>query len=108
MAEKPWTWLVTCLLWTGPVLGMSVVPQVDCPTQFRAIASEVREPLDSDGPLAKQTIVFSVEQALKGKVQAREELAVELLKYGPVKVEAGQEYVVQLNQGKLCWIESAH
>jgi len=104
MAEKPWSWFITCLLWTGPAFGISVVPNIDCPTQFRAIASEVREPQGPESNFSKQTIVFQVEELLKGSIESSVE--VELLKFGPLEVEAGKEYLVQLNKGKLCWLES--
>jgi len=107
MAEKPIAWFITCLLWAGPVLGMSVAPQVNCPTQFRAIASEVREDMGAQSALSKQTIVFSIEESLKGNVTVDDKVEVDLLKFGPMVVEAGREYLVQLNEGKLCWLEVA-
>lgn len=104
MAEKPFAWFVTCLLWAGPVFGFSVAPQIDCPTQVRAIASEVREPEGATTALSKQTIVFAIEETIKGALSGN--LEVELLKFGPLVVEIGKEYLVQVNQGKLCWLES--
>ena len=104
MAEKPFAWFVTCLLWAGPVFGFSVAPQIDCPTQVRAIASEVREPVGATTGLSKQTIVFAIEETIKGAVS--DTLEVELLKFGPLVVEIGKEYLVQVNKGKLCWLES--
>ena len=106
MAEKPFAWFITCLLWAGPALGFSVAPQVNCPTQFRAIASEVREDMGAQSALSKQTIVFSIAEALKGSISVDDKVEVDLLKFGPLVVEAGREYLVQLNQGKLCWLEA--
>ena len=108
MAEKPYAWFMTCLLWTGPVWGLSVAPKIDCPTQFRAIASEVREGEGSQHALSKQKVVFAIEESLKGSVIANEDVEVEFLKYGPLNVEVGRQYVVQLNKGKLCWLEAAN
>ncbi len=104
MAERPWAWLMCCLMWTGPVWGMSAVANVDCPLQVKATAQEVREPEGADHAFAKRKVVFAVDEALKG--EASEALEVELLKHGPTQVETGRQYLVQLNQGRLCWIEA--
>ncbi len=103
MAEKPFTWLLLCLLWTGPVWGFSVAPEINCPTQFRGIASEIIEPEGATHTLSKQRVVFAVEETIKGLASGNME--VEFLKYGPLVIELGKEYVVQLNKGKLCWLE---
>jgi hypothetical protein len=41
-------------------------------------------------------------------VNVNENVEVEFLKYGPLNVEVGRQYVVQLNKGKLCWLEAAN
>ena len=104
MAEKPIAWLMTCLMWAGPVWGFSVAPQVSCPTQFRGIASEVSASQDGEHALSKAEVKFEVFDAIKG-TQPKESLTVEILKFGPLKVEQGKDYLVQLDKGKLCWIE---
>jgi len=104
MAEKPWSWFFVCLLWTGPVFGMSVMPDVECPTQFRAIASEIKEPTGAITGYSKLKVVFNVEEKLKGVVD--DIMEVEFLKFGPMLIERGKEYVVELNQGKVCGLES--
>jgi hypothetical protein len=106
MADKPFAWLITCLIWAGPAFGFSIAPKVNCPTQFRAIASEVKDAEGSESSLSKQLIKFSIEESLKGSLALNEIVQVELLKFGPLIVEAGREYLVQLNQGKLCWLEA--
>lgn len=104
MAEKPFAWLMTCMMWAGPVWGFSTAPQVNCPTQFRALASEVSAFQEGEHALSKAQVKFEVFDAIKG-VRADESLSVEILKFGPLKVEQGKEYLVQLDKGKLCWIE---
>ena len=104
MAEKPVSWLLVCLMWAGPVWGFSVAPQVNCPTQFRGIASEVIEPEGATSALSKERVVFEVQEAIKGSVA--ETMEVEFLKFGPLNLEVGKEYVVQLSKGKLCWVEA--
>ncbi len=106
MADKPLSWFITCLLWTGPVWGFSVAPKMDCPTQFRAIASEIIEESSAQSALSKQQVVFSVAESIKGNLSVDQTIQVEFLKFGPLIVEAGKEYLVQLNKGKLCWLES--
>jgi hypothetical protein len=63
----------------------------------------VREPEGATTGLSKQTIIFAIEESIKGAASGS--LQVELLKFGPLVVEIGKEYFVQLNQGKLCWLE---
>lgn len=104
MAERPFAWLMTCIMWAGPVWGFSTAPQVNCPTQFRAVASEVSAPQEGEHALSKAQIKFQVFDAIKG-ASADDSLSVEILKFGPLKVEQGKEYLVQLDKGKLCWIE---
>jgi len=104
MAEKPFAWLMTCLMWAGPVWGISTVPQINCPTQFRAIASEISAVQEGEHALSKSEVKFEVFEAIKGS-QPDQVLNVEILKFGPLKVEQGKEYLVQLDKGKLCWIE---
>lgn len=104
MAEKPFAWLMTCIMWAGPVWGFSTAPQVNCPTHFRAIASEVSAVQDGEHALSKSEVKFEVSEAIKG-THLNETLSVEILKFGPLKVEQGKEYLVQLDKGKLCWIE---
>jgi hypothetical protein len=105
MADKPLAWIMTCIMWAGPVWGFSVAPQIDCPTQFRAIASEVSESESSEHALSKTHVTFQIEEAIKGS-EIDSQHHVELLKFGPVTIEQGKEYLVQLDQGKLCWIEA--
>lgn len=104
MAERPFAWLMTCIMWAGPVWGFSVAPQINCPTQFRALASEVSAVQEGEHALSKAEVQFQVFDAIKG-VEVDESLKVEILKFGPLKVEQGKEYLVQLDKGKLCWIE---
>ena len=104
MAEKPFAWLMTCLMWAGPVWGFSVAPQINCPTQFRAIASHVNTNHQGEHALSKAEVKFEVFEAIKGS-KVDEFLTIEILKYGPLKIEQGKEYLVQLDKGKLCWIE---
>jgi hypothetical protein len=103
MAEKPLSWLCVCLIWTGPVWGMSTKSAVDCPLQVRATVQEVREPA-SDSAMARQTVKLAVDENLKG--DSPRELSVEILKHGSIEVEVGRQYHVQLNQGRLCWFEA--
>lgn len=104
MAEKPFAWLMTCIMWAGPVWGFSTAPQINCPTQFRAVASVVSSLQEGEHALSKAHIEFEVFDAIKG-ISADDKPSVEILKFGPLKVEQGKEYLVQLDKGKLCWIE---
>ena len=54
--------------------------------------------------LAMQHVSFTVDESIKG--EAGNELGVDILRYGPLSVEIGKQYVVQINDGKLCSLEA--
>lgn len=104
MSDKPYTWLFLCLIWTGPVWGMASVAKVDCPLQVKATVQDVGPAPSTQSGMAMQHISFTVDEALKG--DAGNELGVDILRYGPLSVEIGKQYVVQMNDGKLCSLEA--
>lgn len=79
------------------------VDAIDCPEQFEG---KIRAIVDEFGPekaISFQTVVFDNLQTLKGEVPKN--VSLDIMKNGPFSLEAGEEYRVQLNEGKLCWIE---
>lgn len=108
MADKSLAWFMTCLMWAGPAFGMSVAPKMDCPTQFRALASEVSSPAEGSRSMALQRVTFSIEESLKGDYEVHQDVSLEFVKFGSLDVEAGRQYLVQLNHGRLCWLEAVN
>lgn len=90
-------------LWSGFTFATVTVGKVDCPQKFEG---RVQVIIDSVGPSsAFQThrVVFKNLHTLKGDVS--EQVQVDLLKYGGIDVEAGQDYQVQVRDGRVCWIQ---
>jgi len=103
MSDKPFTWLFLCLIWTGPVWGMAAMAKVDCPLQVKATVQDVQQNYASESPMAMQRVHFTVDETLKG--DASSELEVDILKHGPLSVEIGKQYHVQMRDGKLCSLD---
>lgn len=104
MSDKPFTWLFLCLIWTGPVWGMAHTARVDCPLQAKVTVQDVGPAPSSSNGMAMQHISFTVDESIKG--ESSNELGVDVLRYGPLSVEIGKQYVVQMNNGKLCSLEA--
>ncbi len=84
-------------------LATVTIDHIDCPEQFEG---KVRAIVDDFGPekvMSFQKVVFDNLHTLKGEVPKH--VSLDVLKNGPFAIEAGEEYRVQLNEGKLCWIE---
>ncbi|MBL7664557.1 MAG: hypothetical protein JNM93_05445 [Bacteriovoracaceae bacterium] len=72
----------------------------NCPKKFIGQVSEIREPEAAIGRMSRDTVVFTVKEKIKGDVSDQEE--IELLKYGPIKVKTGADYVVHVDNGSIC------
>lgn len=104
MAQKPFTWFFICLLWTGPVWGMALVEKVDCPLQIRATVQDVQPVANSAGSFPMQRVHLGVDELVKGEVE--NELDVNMLQNGPLSVEVGKQYEIQLRDGRICSLEA--
>ena len=97
--------LTSCLLFSLSTASFATVTvtEIDCPEQFEG---KVRAIVDDFGPekvMSFRKVVFDNLHTLKGDVP--EHVSLDVLKNGPFSIKAGEEYRVQLNEGKLCWIE---
>jgi hypothetical protein len=72
-----------------------------CSKKFEGKVKEIIEP-EADHALSKRRVVFEVTNTLEGDVDVSE--TVELLKYGQVTVEKGENYQVHLGEGSLCYL----
>lgn len=79
------------------------VDQVDCPTQFEGKVKEIMDEVGPSTPLSTQKVIFENQTSLKGN--AGETVTLDVLKHGPFEIKTGEDYLVQMRAGKLCWIE---
>jgi hypothetical protein len=79
------------------------VDQVDCPTQFEGKVKEVMDEVGPSNPLSTQKVIFDNQANIKGS--AGETVTLDVLKHGPLAIKPGEDYLVQMRAGKLCWIE---
>lgn len=83
--------------------SMVTVQNVDCPVQFEGRVVEI---LEAPGPVSvfsTNKVVFSIDRSLKGEVS--NQVLVDVLQNGPVSIERGEDYRVQLREGRICLIE---
>ena len=85
-------------VWSTVTVGL-----VDCPTQFEGRVKEIIEEVGPSNPLSTQKIIFQNQASLKG--DAPEVVTLDVLKHGPFSIEPGEDYLVQMREEKLCWIE---
>lgn len=78
----------------------------DCPIQFEGKVKQIIAPVGASSAFSKQKIVFTNLQTFKG--DAPETVTLDVLKNGPFEIEQGEDYQVQVRDGKLCWIEKSH
>ena len=86
-----------------PAFGTVTVGTIDCPVQFEGRVEEIVESVGTKNAYSIQSVIFRNQQTLKG--EASEQISVEMLENGPFKLRRGEEYRVQLRDGRICWIE---
>jgi hypothetical protein len=79
------------------------IGKVDCPVQFEGRVEEIIQSVGSKQAFSTQSVVFKNQHTIKGDVG--EQVAVEMLEHGPFKIERGEDYRVQLREGRVCWVE---
>jgi hypothetical protein len=94
---------VAAITMSLPSFATLTVANLDCPTQFEGTVKEIIEPLGPDTGLSTHKVIFENQHTIKGDVA--EKVQLDILKNGPFAVEKGNDYRVQLRNGKLCWIE---
>lgn len=95
--------VMSLVLFSMNVWSTVTVEQVDCPTQFEGKVKEVMDEVGPSNPLSTQKVIFQNQANIKG--EAGDTVTLDVLKHGPFSIEAGEEYLVQMRNGKLCWIE---
>lgn len=95
--------LLAALLMTSFSFATMTVGKVDCPVQFEGRVEEFVKGVGTSSAFSKHTVLFKNLSNVKG--EASEQVAVELLEHGPFELIRGEDYHVQLNKGRVCWIE---
>ncbi len=83
--------------------AFATVRQGDCPQEF---IGELKLKLEGNYNQKGYEIVqyvFKNLETIRGELE--DEVIVELLKFGPFKIEESKNYKIQLKNGKICWIE---
>lgn len=92
------------VLLTLKAQAMVTVGSNDCPTEFEGRVQEVIEDFGGRGQYQTNAIIFKSLSTIKGDVG--DTISVEVLKFGPIKFEVGEDYRVQLKAGRLCNAEA--
>lgn len=95
--------LLAALLMTSFSFATMTVGHVDCPVQFEGRVEDLVKGVGTSSAFATQTVVFKNLSTLKGEVN--EQVAIEVLEHGPFDLVRGEDYHVQLKNGRVCWIE---
>lgn len=97
------TVILSLVLFSMNVWSTVTVDQLDCPTQFEGKVKEIMDEVGPTNPLSTQKVIFENQSNIKG--EAAETVTLDVLKHGPFSIKAGEDYLVQMRGGKLCWIE---
>jgi hypothetical protein len=95
--------LVLTLILVPSAFATVTVSKVDCPIQFEGRVKEIVHSVGPNSAFALQSVIFENIKTLKGEVSSQP--VVELLENGPFKLLEGEVYLVQLRQGRVCWID---
>lgn len=74
-----------------------------CPDAFEGRVKEVIEEVGESSLYSVQKVIFTNLQTLRGDV--KDQVLIDMLSNGPFEIVQDEEYRVQLQNGKLCWIE---
>ena len=96
-------WILLILILPQVAMATVTVGNMDCPSQFEGRVSEKIEAMGAQAGFATDKVVFINNRTVKGDVN--DKVFVEVLKNGPFDLELGEDYHVQLRDGKVCWIE---
>jgi hypothetical protein len=91
------------IIFSLPTWGTVVTGSNDCPIQFEGRVREIIEPVGPQDFFSVNKVIFENQRSLKGKVN--EQVFLDVLQNGPFKVEIDKDYLVQVRDGKLCWME---
>ncbi|MBA2405392.1 MAG: hypothetical protein H0V66_11520 [Bdellovibrionales bacterium] len=95
--------ILAALLLTSFSFATMTAGKVDCPVQFEGRVEDFIKGVGTSSAFATHTVVFKNLATLKGNLN--EQVAIEILEHGPFELVRGEDYHVQLRDGRVCWIE---
>lgn len=96
-------YLLAVLVMSSFSFATVTIGKIDCPVQFEGRVESIVGEVGADSALSTQKVVFKNLSTLKGEVD--DQVAIEMLEHGPFKIESGEDYHVQLREGRVCWVE---
>lgn len=81
----------------------SLAIEYNCPKKFIGKVSEIAAPETPLHSLPKQLVEFKVIEHIEGDLQEFQYL--EMLKNGPIEVEKGKKYLIEMNGNFICKIQ---
>lgn len=88
---------------SGIANATMTVANFECPLKFEGKVQEIVEEVGPSHAFATERVVFKNLRTLKG--DADEQVQVDVLKHGPFDLEVGEDYQVQVRNGRVCAIE---
>jgi hypothetical protein len=95
--------ILAALLLTSFSFATTTAGKVDCPVQFEGRVEEFVKGVGTSSAFSTHTVVFKNLSTLKGEVS--EQVAIEILENGPFALVRGEDYHVQVRDGRICWID---
>ena len=95
--------LVLAMLISSFSFATVTIGKLDCPVQFEGRVEEIVKSVGSSSAFSTQNVIFKNLSTQKGDVP--DQVAVEMLEHGPFEIERGEDYQVQLRDGRVCWVE---
>ena len=97
------TFILSVLLMASFSFATVTVGKVDCPDQFEGRVQEILDGVGTGSAFSTNTVIFKNLATIKGNI--REQMAIEMLEHGPFEIVLGEDYHVQLRNGRVCWVE---
>lgn len=95
--------LLAALFITSFSFATMTVGKIDCPQQFEGRVEDFVKGVGTSSAFATHTVVFKNLSTIKGEVS--EQVAIEILEHGPFDLVRGEDYHVQVKDGRVCWID---
>jgi hypothetical protein len=95
--------VIAAILMTSYAFSTVTIGKIDCPVQFEGRVEEIVSGVGTGSAFSTHTVIFKNLSTLKGEV--KNQVAIEILEHGPFEIERGEDYRVQLREGRVCWVE---
>jgi hypothetical protein len=95
--------ILSVLLMASFSFATVTIGKVDCPDQFEGRVKEILDGVSTGSAFSTHMVIFKNLSTIKGKISPQME--IEMLEHGPFELEVGEDYHVQLRNGRVCWVE---